>query len=119
VRVLLIDDDPDIALMVTMALAETGDEVIVASQSAHALTLARAARPDVVLLDLHMPGTGGDTLLARLKEDRVLAGIPVVVCSAMNDPAVIEPLIALGARGAIAKPFDPLTLRATMLRLVA
>ena len=70
------------------------------------LDLAREHRPDLVLLDLHLPDMSGDELLARLRADPTTREIPVVVLSADATPGQVERLLASGARAYLTKPLD-------------
>ena len=106
-RLLLVDDEPDIRAIATMALERVGGwNVTAAGSAAEAEAAVRSQRPDVVLLDVMMPGVDGPATLARLRP-LLGDGIPVIFLTAKGDP---EPLLALGAAGVIAKPFDPLAL---------
>lgn len=70
------------------------------------MALIRERRPDVVLLDLQLPGADGRTLLRELKADRTLTAIPVVVLSADASPGRAKELLAAGAHAYLTKPFD-------------
>lgn len=109
-RLLLIDDEPDIRAIATMALERIGGwSVTAAGTAAEAVDAASAETPDVVLLDVMMPDVDGPATLERLRP--VLGQeVPVVFLTAKNQPADVERLKALGAIGVIAKPFDPLGL---------
>ena len=77
-----------------------------AMQGSLGLELARRHRPDLILLDLHLPDLGGDTVLARLRAQPETAAIPVVMISADATPGQIERLLAAGAHAYLTKPFD-------------
>jgi len=105
-RLLLIDDEPDIRAIATMALERVGGWDVTATGSAEEAEAAlETLAPDVVLLDVMMPGVDGPATFARLRGR--LEGVPVIFLTAKGDP---EPLLALGAAGVIAKPFDPMGL---------
>ena len=109
-RLLLIDDEPDIRAIATMALERIGGWTVVGAGSAdEALAAARGETPDLVLLDVMMPGLDGPATLERLRPVLGLQ-VPVVFLTAKAQPADVERLMALGAAGVIAKPFDPLQL---------
>jgi two-component system OmpR family response regulator len=110
-KVLLIDDEPDIRRVARLGLTRVGGmEVIEASSGAEGLVKAREERPDAVLLDVMMPGLDGPSTLARLREDPATAGMPVVFLTAKAIAAEVDRLKALGAAGVLTKPFDPMTL---------
>ena len=117
--VLLVDDEPDIRTVATLALGAVGGlDVTVAESGQVALELASRLRPDVIVLDMMMPGMDGLTTLANLRRDGDLAHIPVVFMTARVLKVEIERYLAAGAIGIIAKPFDPMTLAAELRRIV-
>jgi DNA-binding response OmpR family regulator len=83
-RVLIIDDDPDIRDAVTEVLTLDGHEVYSAAEGEQGLVRCRVVRPDLVLLDLMMPGMNGWDFLKSLRRDEELSRIPVVVVSALG-----------------------------------
>ncbi len=101
--VLVVDDEPDIAALIRRYLERAGYRVIVASDATQAVTLARAERPDLITLDVMLPGTDGFTLLEWLKADPATTAIPVVMLSVMDDVGHGE---LLGAVGYVRKPVN-------------
>lgn len=110
VRVLVVDDEPDIRLVARAALTKVGCQVIVAGTGLEALARAVQDQPDVILLDCMLPDLDGFDTCARLKAEPATCNIPVVFLTGKTDQAAIERGLALGARGYISKPFNPLTL---------
>jgi CheY-like chemotaxis protein len=109
-KVLYVDDEPDLREVAAMSLELDPDlEVRCCGSGPEALALLETWRPDLVLLDLMMPGMDGPTTHAQIK-DRFGGDIPIVYFTAKAETAERARLLALGARGVIAKPFDPLTL---------
>jgi CheY-like chemotaxis protein len=80
--------------------------LLVSMQGRQALELARAHRPDLILLDLHLPDLSGEEVLTRLGQDATTLDIPVVVLSADATPGRITRLLAAGARAYLSKPID-------------
>jgi PAS domain S-box-containing protein len=80
--------------------------LITAMQGGLALELAREHRPDLILLDVHLPDIDGDEVLRRLREDPETRDIPVVAVSAEATPRKIERFLAAGARAYLTKPLD-------------
>lgn len=110
-RVLYVEDDPDIREVATMALELMGElELCVCASGADALADGPAFAPDLILLDVMMPGMDGPTTLARLRESPELAETPVVFMTAKVQPQEVAALRAMGALDVIAKPFDPMQL---------
>lgn len=109
-RLLLAEDDSDLALVARLALRRSGFDVIVVSNGADAVSRAGEDRPDAVLLDWMMPGMDGPEVCERLKTDAATRNIPVIFLTAKSDPAEIQHALSLGALGLITKPFNVATL---------
>lgn len=110
-RVLLVDDEDDIRRIGEISLVHVGGfEVLMASSGAEAVELAVSEGPDVILLDVMMPGLDGPSTLAALRADARTASIPVVFLTAKVQRQEVERYRSLGAVGVIAKPFDPMAL---------
>lgn len=110
-RILHVDDEPDIREVVTIALG-LDPEIAVQSCASGGDAVAAAASwlPNLILLDVMMPGMDGPATLHRLRENSETAGIPVVFMTARAQPNELERFISLGAEGVICKPFDPMML---------
>ncbi|MGA3308700.1 MAG: response regulator [Xanthobacteraceae bacterium] len=114
-RVLHIDDEPDIREIVAASLGLDPEFAVRGCDSgADGLAAAAQWRPDLILLDIMMPVMDGPTTLARLRENPQTAGIPVVFMTARAQPREIDHFKSLGAAGVISKPFDPMTLAASV-----
>ena len=110
-RVLIVDDDDAIREVLRQLLSDEGYETVTASDGAAALqALRRAARPDLVLLDLMMPGITGWSVARSMAADPTLRDIPVIIISAMRPP---PPYPATAAR-VLTKPIDLDTLLETV-----
>jgi len=110
-RLLLVDDDDGVRLVATTALELVGGWAVTAvSSGAEAITAARAAPPDAILLDVMMPGLDGPSTLALLRGDPVTAAVPVIFLTAKARTNQHDTLLDAGARGVLVKPFDPMTL---------
>ena len=109
--ILYVDDDPDICEVVLATLGSiAGLSVHTASSGEQAIDLAYELRPDLVLMDLMMPGIDGPSTLKRMRESAVIATIPVIFMTSRGLPQELAYFLELGAIGVIPKPFDPLTL---------
>lgn len=109
--VLYVDDEPDIRQIVQLALGlAPGLTIHTAGSGEQALALARELRPDLVLLDVMMPGLDGPGTLRRMRVDSLLAPIPVIFMTAKAMPQEVARFRQMGAAGVIAKPFDPMQL---------
>ena len=106
-RVLVVDDDPAIRLIVATWLSLDGYEVLQADNGQEALDLAFGERPAVILLDLSMPVLDGFGLAAALRADERTRELPLVVLTGEAGPRITERVFEMGAAGFFTKPFDP------------
>jgi DNA-binding response OmpR family regulator len=102
-KVLVVEDDDDIANLIRLHLAGDGREVLIAQRGNEALEMARRERPDLITLDVLLPDADGFGVLERLKSDPVTRGIPVIVVSILQDR---DDGLRLGAVDYITKPID-------------
>jgi two-component system OmpR family response regulator len=110
-RILYVEDDPDIQAIALMVLETiSGFTVEACHCGSEALEKAVAFKPDLVLLDVMMPGMDGPETFKGLRNFPELANTPVVFMTAKVQPQEVEGYLNLGAAGVIAKPFDPMTL---------
>jgi CheY-like chemotaxis protein len=118
-RVLYVDDEADIRTIASMALELDPDfEVRTESSGADALVTAAEWRPDAILLDVMMPSMDGPTTLSRLRENADTSAIPVIFITARAQAQELQHFISLGALDVITKPFDPMSLAATVKRKI-
>jgi len=118
--VLIVDDEADIRTIGRISLEDVGGmRVLLARSGEEGLAIAASERPDVILLDVMMPKMDGLSTLARLREDPRTAGIPVLFVTAKAQPHEVEHYLRAGARGVIAKPFEPLSLPDELRRALA
>ena len=107
--VMYVDDEPDIREIVQLALGLVdGLTVEICESGERALRRLPDVMPDLVLLDVMMPGTDGPMTLQRMRADPRFASIPVVFVTAKAMPAEVARFRELGAVAVIAKPFDPM-----------
>lgn len=110
-RLLLVDDQP--ANIQALHRVFAGDcQVLMATDGARALQLCRERQPDLVLLDVQMPGMDGHELCAELKADPLLRGIAVIFVTAQHHPDDETRGLDAGAADFITKPFNPAVVRA-------
>ena len=109
-RVLVIDDERSIRLLCKVNLVASGMEVLEAADGPTGLELARRERPDLVLLDVMMPGIDGWAVARELAADEQTREIPVVFLTARADPADRRLGGLLGGVGYVVKPFDPVAI---------
>jgi two-component system, OmpR family, response regulator len=116
--VLYVDDEPDIREVVHLALSlADGVTVHTCESGDQALLQIPRLRPDLLILDVMMPGMDGPTTMSRLRADPELAEIPVIFMTAKAMPQEVARFREMGAIGVIAKPFDPMQLAQQVLTL--
>lgn len=106
-KILIVDDDPDLLKMLSIRLITCGYDVVVASDAIDAVKRAHQERPDLIILDIMLPGGGGEGVFENLKKSLNTMLIPVIFISAKFSPKELEEKAhQLGAEGAIPKPFE-------------
>lgn len=105
-RILVVDDTPD-NLFLMSALLEDRYEVTTAESGPEALEAAQAVAPDLILLDIMMPGLDGYEVLRRLRKNAATADIPVIFLTALTSPEEEQHGLDLGATDYVAKPISP------------
>lgn len=107
-KILVVDDEPAIRGFLSELLAEEGYEVILASNGEEALNSARLENPEVILLDINMPGIDGLEVCKRLKGHKETRYIPIIIITALDDRGFIADLE--GADDFVTKPFNSMEL---------
>ena len=111
IRVLYIDDEPDIREIAELALSLDPEfQVRTCASGSEGIVQIAERLPDVILLDVMMPGMDGPETLAKIRHISGAATIPVIFITARAQQSEIQNFAMLDAAGVIAKPFDPLTL---------
>lgn len=105
--ILIADDEPNIRQLVAFTLRRRGYTILEADDGITALELIRDQIPDLVVLDVMMPGLSGIAVAQRLAAEPATAGIPVILLSAKGQGTEIEQGLASGARLYLVKPFSP------------
>ena len=104
--VLIVEDDPDNAYVLRTICERGGYHVLTAPDGEKALALLMATPIDVVLLDVHLPGLDGVSVLMRMRADRTLRRVPVIFQTALASAENQASLRALGPQGLLVKPFS-------------
>lgn len=117
--VLVVDDDPDVCDLVIYKLRKSGYEVRSAADGDEALRAVAAELPDLVLLDVMMPGPSGLEVLGRWRAAPETATLPVILLTALAQESDVETGFALGADDYILKPFSPRELARRVAAVVA
>jgi CheY-like chemotaxis protein len=115
IRILLVDDEPDIREVLDISLGLDREFITRGCASgADALVTAAEWSPSLILLDVMMPHMDGPTTLANLRKNPRTAHIPIVFLTARTQSGEVEQYLSLGAQGVLSKPFDPMTLAASV-----
>ncbi|GAA3391040.1 response regulator transcription factor [Cryptosporangium minutisporangium] len=117
--ILVADDDRDILDLVAFKLSAAGHELITATDGATALTEARRAVPDIIVLDVAMPGMSGLDVCRELRADAVTSAIPVILLTARGQESDVEAGFSVGADDYIVKPFSPRELQSRVTALLS
>jgi CheY-like chemotaxis protein len=101
-KILIIDDDPVVVKYLKTLFDDNGYETCTATSSLEGLDTVRAEKPDLITLDLEMPGEWGPRFYRKLRQDKELRNTPILVISGIDGDHAIKDAVAF-----IAKPFDP------------
>ncbi len=107
-KILVVDDEPTVRDFLNDFFTEEGYKVIQASNGEQALLLAEIESPEVILLDIHMPGIDGIEVCKRLKGQKKTRYIPIIIITGLDDRGFIAYLE--GADDFVTKPFNPVEL---------
>jgi CheY-like chemotaxis protein len=118
-KVMLVDDEDDIRTIGNLSLSRVGGwQTVLAASGAEALEKAAAEKPDLILLDVMMPGMDGPTTFGKLRAQEATARTPIIFMTAKIQKQEVARYLELGALGVIGKPFDPMTLPQEIRKLV-
>lgn len=106
-KILVVDDEEDILELVRYNLAREGYKILCASSGEEGLKASKAEKPNLIVLDLMLPGIDGLDVTRRLKADDVTRKIPIVMLTAKGEESDIVTGLELGAEDYITKPFSP------------
>jgi CheY-like chemotaxis protein len=119
-NILYVEDEPDIQAVAKLALEAIGGFTVeICGSGQEALDKAPSWAPQLILMDVMMPGMDGPTTLRKLREIPSLSATPVIFMTAKVQPPEVLEYKAMGALDVIPKPFDPMTLAATVSALWA
>jgi len=108
-RILIVEDNPLNRLLIHDLLELRGHAVLEAATVDEARALLAAERPDLLLLDVQIPGGGGEAVIREVRRRRELAGLPIVAVTSLAMPGDRERLLSIGFHGYLSKPIDTRT----------
>ena len=114
---LVVDDSKDIRTIINYSLSDLGFRVVEAANGYEAVRLARQYQPEVILLDLCMPGLDGWEVASRLRSDPALEDVPIIVMTTYYVGSTEQSARNLGCQHVMAKPFDICDLARVVARL--
>ena len=117
-KILVVDDDASSLELMEAMLVPNGYEIITANDGSKAVAIIVEKKPDLILLDIMMPGLDGYSTLAKIKENKTISKIPVVMLTAMGFQLNKELALRFGAVGYITKPVELAELLKTISRLL-
>ncbi|MFZ2053345.1 MAG: response regulator [Candidatus Aminicenantales bacterium] len=117
-KILLIEDDPIQIELIKKHLEPQGHIIIVAKNGQEGIKLARDDRPDLILMDMIMPGMHGLEATIKLKEDPLTTEIPIMALTIMSSPKFVQECYRAGIIGYIKKPYNPKILLESVERIV-
>lgn len=103
-RILVVEDQDDVAQLIDVVLKGEGYTVAIARDGAQGLMMSRDWQPDLILMDIMLPGVDGGTLIARLRREKETADVPIIAMSASRTLRDRTP--ELEADALLSKPFD-------------
>lgn len=117
-KILVVDDEEDVLALVRFNLEKEGYKTETAASGEEAIVEARAKQPDLVILDLMLPGIDGLEVCKKLKSDSKTENIPIIMLTAKGEESDIVTGLELGADDYITKPFSPKILTARVRRVL-
>ena len=117
-KVLVVEDDPAARRLVSFALEQEGYDVLTASNGLEGLTKAQTERPEILVLDVMLPGLDGFEVCRRLRADTEMSGVLVLMLSAKAQESDKTTGLKMGADDYLAKPADPLEVAARVKTLL-
>lgn len=117
--ILLVDDDPDLLLLLSKMLSRIGAATAIAETGTQGLKMLNQGAYDLVILDLMLPDMSGFDVLKTMRQDDRHDRVPVIILSALADPDTISKGLELGADGYLTKPYLPNTLTSRVRAVLA
>jgi len=117
-KILIIEDEPDTARVVTKRLTQSGFEVVVAVDAYEGVKFAHKEKPDLIILDLMLPAGGGFSVLKSIKMTAEIRYTPVVVLTGIKNEEYKQQILDEGVQAYLEKPYDPDVLISTIRNIL-
>ena len=117
-KILIIEDEPDTARVVTKRLTQSGFEVVVAVDAYEGVKFAHKEKPDLIILDLMLPAGGGFSVLKSIKMTAEIRYTPVVVLTGIKNEEYKQQILDEGVQAYLEKPYDPDELISTIQNIL-
>ncbi len=106
-KILIVDDERDIVKALIIRLQKVGYDVVTAFDGDQGVFMAHKENPDIILLDIRMPGSDGFNVIERLKQSRSTSTIPIIFLTGSPEKDLEKRAMEMGVRFYIKKPYDP------------
>jgi DNA-binding response OmpR family regulator len=117
--ILVVDDDEDFLQTLSIRLRTAGYKAVVAADGMQAVMMAQRHNPDLVVLDMRMPGGGGVNVMDKLGRSTKTMNIPIIIVTAYDDEATRKQVMGMGAVNYLGKPFEAEVLLAAIEEALA
>lgn len=117
-KILVVEDEFDLSKVIRKRLSSEGYEVVIAADAYQGVEFAHTSNPDLIILDLMLPGGGGMAVLNGLKKTTTLRFIPTIILTGMNDDEYKKKVIEMGVDAYLEKPYDSVELLSTIAELL-
>lgn len=118
-KILIVEDDRDISLALTVRLKFAGFDVSIAPDAVHGMMKAVKERPELIILDISMPGGSGLDIAKRVRQNPDIIDVPIIFITANYDSAIQKEAELLDATGFFHKPYDADELLRTVQKAIA
>ncbi len=118
VKILLVEDDPVQVELIRKHIESSGYDLVIARNGQEGIKIAQKEKPDLILMDMIMPGMHGLEAIIKLKENPLTESIPVIALTIMSSPKFVQECYRAGIVGYIKKPYEPKTLLESIERIV-
>ncbi len=116
--ILLVDDEQKVLDLIAFRLQYLGYRVVTARTGEDALSLVETQRPDLIILDVGLPGLDGVKVCSRLKKSETFSATPILMLTALSDIEDVNKAMAAGADDYVVKPYDPAVLQMKLQRYI-